>query len=144
LTFLKGVAIFVYHLFSPRLTDVCIEFPAAWNLTGADKIGDEDEDDSNSEDSEEETNDIAQQAKPPGPSIAYREFLQFLELGCSGSPSQGYPAIVIILSTIPSPVRSNAHTCEYACINILGLIDRFLCLSRVFSPLSGRQLMVVL
>ena len=39
-------------------------------------------------------------------SQAYLEFLQFLQLGCSGSPLQGYPTVMIILSTIPSSVRS--------------------------------------
>jgi hypothetical protein len=39
------------------------------------------------------------------PSVAYKEFLRFLELGCRGSPRQGYPALVIVLSTIPLSVR---------------------------------------
>lgn len=38
-------------------------------------------------------------------SLAYEEFRQFLELGCMGSAVQGYPAIIIILSTIPPSVR---------------------------------------
>ena len=37
-------------------------------------------------------------------SNAYRELLQFLQLGCFGTPEQGYPAIVIVLSTIPPSV----------------------------------------
>ena len=41
---------------------------------------------------------------PLAPTLAYREFLQFLELGCSGSPLQGYPTVIIILSTIPPSV----------------------------------------
>jgi hypothetical protein len=111
LTFLKGLAT-VYCWFIPKLTHLYIEFSSAWTLVGTDKAEDRDEDDSNSDDSDEETNDDTpqpQKAKPadfPSRSIAYREFLQFLELGCSGSPSQGYPTIVIILSTIPSPVRT--------------------------------------
>jgi hypothetical protein len=36
---------------------------------------------------------------------AYQDFLQFLQLGCSESPIQGYPTVVIALSTIPSSVR---------------------------------------
>lgn len=41
---------------------------------------------------------------PPSlkPRPVYDEFLQFLQLGCSGSPIQGYPTVVIIISTIPS------------------------------------------
>jgi len=38
------------------------------------------------------------------PSLAYQDFLQFLQLGCSGSPAEGYPTVVIALSTIPSSV----------------------------------------
>ncbi|TDL24483.1 hypothetical protein BD410DRAFT_785971 [Rickenella mellea] len=38
---------------------------------------------------------------PLSTSESYREFLQFLQLGCSGSPIQGYPTILVILSTIP-------------------------------------------
>ena len=38
---------------------------------------------------------------PETRSTAYREFLQFLELGCYDTPVQSYPAIVVVLSTIP-------------------------------------------
>jgi len=38
------------------------------------------------------------------PSLAYQDFLQFLQLGCSDSPVEGYPTVVITLSTIPSSV----------------------------------------
>ena len=122
LTFLKGVASSIVSLFPPKMTYLYIDFSSAWALVGTDKAGDRDEDDSNSEDSDEETNDVTPQppeAKPagfPNRSIAYQEFLQFLELGCSGSPSQGYPTIVIILSTIPSPVRTMPNSMN---INLL-------------------------
>ena len=46
----------------------------------------------------------------PQPSVdswPYREFLQFLQLGCRGSPVQGYPTVVVILATIPPEVRLN-------------------------------------
>ena len=36
---------------------------------------------------------------------AYQDFLHFLQLGCSESPVQGYPTVLIALSTIPSSVR---------------------------------------
>jgi hypothetical protein len=38
-------------------------------------------------------------------SQAYKDFLSFLELGCGGSPVQAYPAVMIVLSTIPPSVR---------------------------------------
>jgi E3 ubiquitin-protein ligase listerin len=149
LTFLKGVAI-VYCFCNSKMTDAYIEFPDAWNLAGADKTEDRDENGSHSEDSEEETNDIVQQPQQVMPhgitsqSIAYQEFLQFLELGCSGSPSQGYPTIVIILSTITSPVRSNAQIFEYTFINIFGCGNRSLRPSQISLTPSGQQLTVVL
>ncbi|THH03871.1 hypothetical protein EW145_g5943 [Phellinidium pouzarii] len=47
-------------------------------------------------------------SRMPYHSEAYREFLQFLQLGCYGSPTQGYPTVVIILSTIP-PSACHLH-----------------------------------
>jgi hypothetical protein len=56
--------------------------------------------------------DVERNPKEPVPSSsakqssqAYQEFLQFLQLGCAGSPIQGFPIIVIVISTIPSSVR---------------------------------------
>lgn len=37
-------------------------------------------------------------------SEAYTEFLQFLELGCSGSPVEGYPLVLVVLAGIPKSV----------------------------------------
>lgn len=37
----------------------------------------------------------------------FPQFLQFLELGCGGSPIQGYPTVVVILSTLPSSVSAS-------------------------------------
>jgi E3 ubiquitin-protein ligase listerin len=106
------------------------EFPNVWTLTDAEKADDKDEDDSDSEDGDEGANTVVQQSQEakstdiPHRLVAYREFLQFLELGCSGSPSQGYPTIVIILSTIPSPVRSNAEIIDvHVLIHVVLSID---------------------
>lgn len=42
-------------------------------------------------------------------SEAYTEFLQFLELGCSGSPVEGYPLVLVILAGIPKSVWFTLH-----------------------------------
>ena len=68
------------------------EFPDAWALSGAYE----------SDDGEGSELDNEGPAKP----AAYADFLQFLQLGCSGSPIQGYPIVVIVLSTLSSPVSS--------------------------------------
>ncbi|RPD56966.1 hypothetical protein L226DRAFT_615267 [Lentinus tigrinus ALCF2SS1-7] len=80
-------------------------YPNAWTLEAESEKEDEDED----EGSEKEDDDApkAPPSKPVAsgpatPSQAYAEFLQFLATGCSGSPAQGYPAVLIIVSTIPS------------------------------------------
>ncbi|KAJ1302223.1 hypothetical protein OPQ81_001046 [Rhizoctonia solani] len=38
--------------------------------------------------------------------LAFSDFLHFLELGCHGSAIQSYPAVVIVLSTIPESIFS--------------------------------------
>ncbi|KAF8317156.1 hypothetical protein DL93DRAFT_2055777 [Clavulina sp. PMI_390] len=40
----------------------------------------------------------------PGASLVFAHFRRFLELGFGGSPAQGYPTLVVILSTIPPAV----------------------------------------
>ena len=73
-------------------------FPWAWELDSSFHTS-EDGQDSGESDGEE----VVPMPKA-GPSAAYQEFLNFLALGCHGSPLQGYPAVVVILSTIPSSV----------------------------------------
>lgn len=46
----------------------------------------------------------SEELEVPGESLIYKRFLRFLELGCGGSPAQGYPTLVVILSTIPREV----------------------------------------
>ncbi|KAG2132698.1 uncharacterized protein EDB93DRAFT_1323055 [Suillus bovinus] len=79
------------------------EFPNAWILEGAyepDKHEDGDDSDSDNEESENKTSSTRKEHS----SEAYRDFLQFLELGCAGSPIDGYPTVLVVLSTIPSSV----------------------------------------
>ncbi|RDX54789.1 hypothetical protein OH76DRAFT_1398200 [Lentinus brumalis] len=81
------------------------EYPNSWTLDADSEKEDGDED----EDSENDDDD-APKAPPSKPSAtasqAYTDFLQFLATGCSGSPAQGYPAVLIILSTIPTSIIS--------------------------------------
>lgn len=81
-------------LYSPLVFIVSLEFPRCWEL---DARFHPDADQSDSDDEED--------PRLP-PSVAYGEFLRFLELGCRGSPTQAYPALVIVLSTIPLSVRA--------------------------------------
>ncbi|KZT68385.1 hypothetical protein DAEQUDRAFT_727954 [Daedalea quercina L-15889] len=86
------------------------EHPNAWELDAKPQK------DADAEDAEDDEGSDADEGEPPydvqagqssgsvapcAQSQAYREFLQFLELGCSGSPLQGYPTVIVIISTIP-------------------------------------------
>ncbi|KAG2146336.1 hypothetical protein DEU56DRAFT_932250 [Suillus clintonianus] len=82
------------------------EFPNAWILEAAyepDKHGDDDDSDSDGEERETQKSSTRKEQS----SQAYREFLQFLELGCAGSPVDGYPTVLVVVSTIPSSVSSS-------------------------------------
>ena len=52
--------------------------------------------------------------------------MQFLELGCGGSPSQGYPAVIVILSSIPPSVGIHPPPsyCHFVnpCVNVLQIL----------------------
>jgi hypothetical protein len=85
-------------LLAPWLTFLK-EFPNAWGIEAS--YRDDDEDD---ESEEEYPNGDETKIAPPGRPTAFQAFLQFLELGCGGAPVQGYPTVIIILSTIPSSV----------------------------------------
>lgn len=74
---------------------ISLEYPQCWELDARFRP-DVDESESESE---------VDPSLPP--SVAYKDFLRFLELGCRGSPKQGYPILVIVLSTIPHPVRTS-------------------------------------
>ncbi|KAA1476143.1 hypothetical protein DENSPDRAFT_874439 [Dentipellis sp. KUC8613] len=103
------------------------DFPRAWEFELAFKVEKEAESESESEDEDEESHEnhappAEAQTETPTPStaattsMAYQEFLQFLELGCSGSPLQGYPTVVIILSTIPSSILAQSDpSASYSC-----------------------------
>lgn len=66
--------------------------------------------------------------------VAYREFLQFLELGCSGSPHQGYPAVVVIVSTIPFSVCLSL-VIPYVDIHI-AIADTVVHIVKILTPLA--------
>lgn len=89
-----------------------VDYPQSWTLEAESEKEDEDEDDDEDEENEDDDPPKASASKSTvtttnGPSQAYAEFLQFLAMGCSGSPIQGYPTILVILSTIPSSVSTH-------------------------------------
>lgn len=101
LTLLRGT--FTNLIIVPALI-VKSDFSHVWDLEAA-PVEADDDDDEDSDDGEDEPKEPKPQKLPVSPvSKAYPEFLQFLQLGCNGSPLQGYPTIIVILSTIPSTV----------------------------------------
>ncbi|EJD43916.1 hypothetical protein AURDEDRAFT_185239 [Auricularia subglabra TFB-10046 SS5] len=76
------------------------KYPQAWHL-------ERDHEDAEHEHSDEDEDEHEEQPTPSGSkrdSRAYAEFLQFLTLGCSGSPARGYPTVLVALSTIPPDI----------------------------------------
>ncbi|CDO70174.1 hypothetical protein BN946_scf184774.g2 [Trametes cinnabarina] len=101
------------------------EYPNAWLVEAqADR---EEDGESDSGDSDDEKGSSSRPAKDAsnGPSHAFTEFLQFLSTGCSGSPVQGYPTVLIILSTIPPSIiaSSSAHPLEDIFTSFWAAID---------------------
>ncbi|KAF9447824.1 hypothetical protein P691DRAFT_670660 [Macrolepiota fuliginosa MF-IS2] len=141
-------------MWQPLLTFIK-EFPNCWDLESAkvydvSKAEEEGEsDDDEDEDEDEEGEDVHKPEESVVPtvfkrSLAYQEFLQFLQLGCSGSPVQGYPTVMIILSTIPSSVSSVLPFAGNSGINIIAssgtktpLEDLF---TSLWAALDGRAL----
>jgi hypothetical protein len=83
-----------------------LEFPQSWTLDISKDTEDHEVSDSDADsDAEKETLPKDSSSLPAkGASPAYEEFLGFLRSGCSGSPVEGYPTVLIIVSTIPSSV----------------------------------------
>lgn len=85
------------------------EVPNVWRTAKIEVANTEDEE-SDEDDSEEENEESDEETKPKvlspqeSPKIFYNSFLRFLQLGCGGSPIQGYPTLIVILSTIPEEV----------------------------------------
>ncbi|KDQ60057.1 hypothetical protein JAAARDRAFT_32435 [Jaapia argillacea MUCL 33604] len=98
-------------MWSPLLTFLTA-FPRSWEIEGQDISGKDekevDSEESGSDEDEEPQEPPKASTGPSGGRESYREFLQFLELGCSGSPLQGYPTVLVILSTIPSSVLKSS------------------------------------
>ncbi|KPV76129.1 uncharacterized protein RHOBADRAFT_53112, partial [Rhodotorula graminis WP1] len=79
----------------PGIVGFLRRYPHAWTL--ADRVLSDDDDDESVKDGEQDV-DAAFKASP-----TIRLFLQHLTLGCSSHPTQLYPTILLLLSTLPSP-----------------------------------------
>lgn len=111
LVFLRGMSARCYFTIIRTQNSSPVDYPQSWTLEAESEK--EDEDDDEDEENEDDDPPKASASKPSvtatnGPSQAYAEFLQFLAMGCSGSPIQGYPTILVILSTIPSSVSTHS------------------------------------
>ena len=77
-------------------------------------IEDSEHDDDHEEHSEGET-ESPEDTLPVGADSSnaqpwpFTQFLDFVKAGCGGSPIQGYPTLIVILSTIPVEVRYPFH-----------------------------------
>jgi E3 ubiquitin-protein ligase listerin len=125
LKFLKGAMLhwFCHCHNAQRSTD----YPRAWEIDAEFESqkaneAESDEDDGAGEE-EEKTGQpalghTAKDERPP----AFADFLQFLELGCGGSPLQGYPVILVILSSVPASVRASPATPTFHIIELISIL----------------------
>ncbi|EIN09055.1 hypothetical protein PUNSTDRAFT_102600 [Punctularia strigosozonata HHB-11173 SS5] len=87
-------------------------FPQAWLIEASPAPRQHDVNSDSGSDDDDGEHDVAEtngHTPSPSPSRTWIEFLQFLALGCSGSPLQGYPVVVLVLSTIPPSLLRAEH-----------------------------------
>ncbi|EJT96726.1 hypothetical protein DACRYDRAFT_119937 [Dacryopinax primogenitus] len=90
------------------------KFPEAWevedrSVEDGEEEDEEEEEDGDEAEEEERTTPTPPRTDPsapliPSPSPAYSEFLDFLRTACRGSPTSGYPTVLVILSTLPPSI----------------------------------------
>ncbi|KAI9452266.1 hypothetical protein F5148DRAFT_1331820 [Russula earlei] len=84
--------------------------PRAWEIDATfdlDKANDSESDEADDGPGTEEETKVQPTSAPLAndrESPGFADFLQFLQLGCGGSPLQGYPAVIVVLSSIPSSI----------------------------------------
>ena len=99
------------------------DYPRAWEIDTAfdprkaNQSGSDEEDDGSSAEEEANVQAVPTQVGKDRRSAGFEDFLQFLELGCGGSPLQGYPAVIVILSSIPPSVGIDPLPTCYHSIN---------------------------
>jgi hypothetical protein len=95
------------------MADAAADYPRAWEIDVTFEFHKANEGDSDEEDDGSDAEEATKEQPASGPIVehgrspAFADFLQFLELGCGGLPLQGYPAVLVILSSIPSSVRTH-------------------------------------
>ena len=106
----------IFCRYQYQSTHYAADFPRTWEIDAAfdpqkaNQSGSDEEDDDSSGEEEINAQTVPTQVSKDLRSPGFADFLQFLELGCGGSPLQGYPAVIVILSSIPPSVRVHFHT----------------------------------
>jgi hypothetical protein len=99
------------------------DYPRAWEIDTAfdpqkaNQSGSDEEDDGPSAEEEANVQAVPTHVDKDRRSPGFADFLQFLELGCGGSPLQGYAAVIVFLSSIPPSVSIHPPPSYYHSIN---------------------------
>jgi hypothetical protein len=115
LKFLKGALLLGYYRCRYQSAHYVVDYPRAWETDTAfdprkaNQSGSDEEDDGSSAEEEANVQAVPTLVVKDRRSAGFADFLQFLELGCGGSPLQGYPAVIVILSSIPPSVGIHLH-----------------------------------
>ncbi|KAJ3872691.1 hypothetical protein F5051DRAFT_148142 [Lentinula edodes] len=102
------------------------KYTAEFNLPMRDvDAGSDSDSESDSSDGEEEDVRKGTEVPPFTASRAFKSFLSFLACGCNGSPIQAYPAVMVVLSTIPSSILLASYSSESVSSPAMPFTDLF-------------------
>ncbi|KAF8828303.1 hypothetical protein HHX47_DHR4000608 [Lentinula edodes] len=87
--------------------------------------GSDSDSESASSDGEDEDVRKGTEVPPFAASRAFKSFLSFLACGCNGSPIQAYPAVMVVLSTIPSSILLASYSSESVSSPAMPFTDLF-------------------
>lgn len=76
------------------------KFRQVWLLDG--QAGDQNEDDNKDDDASDSSEDSTDGAGAGH--AGFESFLSFLQKGCNGFPAEGYPTLLVVLSTVPEQI----------------------------------------
>ena len=104
-------------------THYAADCPRAWEIDTAfdpqkaNQSGSDEEDDGSSAGEEANVQAVPTHVGKDRRSPGFADFLQFLELGCGGSPLPGYPAVIVFLTSIPPSVGIHPPPSYYLSVN---------------------------
>ncbi|KAJ3917960.1 hypothetical protein F5877DRAFT_43580 [Lentinula edodes] len=102
-----------------------LRFLKGTDVDAGSDAGSDSDSESASSDGEDEDVRKGMEVPPFAASRAFKTFLSFLACGCNGSPIQAYPAVMVVLSTIPSSILLASYSSESVSSPAMPFTDLF-------------------